>query len=708
MNAEQLREALRSPDGATIDRFEVLRQIASLVADPDRHSLANEMVLRALDQRALFTPYESLLDALARALGLFPYLEREALTFRDAVAYECHRPVNMADGFVFHREQAEVYRRLLSGDSVILSAPTSFGKSKIIDAIIAANQFRNIVIVVPTLALMDETRRRLARLSNGYGLVTHLSQRPGDRNIFVFTPERAVAYEHFPAIDFFVIDEFYKLDAMSTDRTRAVTLNQAFYKLRKAGGQFYLIGPNIKQVPEGLEAAFRCVFYATKFTTVVSEHMSVPGTGDDIERLKHLCHDLREPTLIFCRSPARVNEVAHALVADRVDCEVSDLLPAARWAGRHYHDDWIFGKALVAGVGIHHGKLPRALAQYVVRMFNELKIKFLVCTSTLIEGVNTKAKNVVILDNKIAKEQIDFFTFNNIKGRSGRMFEHFVGHVYLFADPPPEQLPFVDFPLFTQDKDVPDSLLIQMEKKDLEPSSEERVRKYYEQDTLPISVLRENASIDPDAQLRLARYLLEAPANWSTKLSWREFPTTDQLLAACELIWSFLVQKERSRGGVFSARQLTFKVRQLYRVRNTSERVRQELRPGQYAAKTPDEAVERVLEFERTWAGFELPRYLMALSRIQRAVFESRALPFGDYVAFASQVECLFYDPVVSALDEYGVPCQVGVKIVGALGHPADLDVALDRMRVLRVNQLGLDTFETDLLEDAIQFLPER
>ena len=701
MTTSELRENLRSAAAVRQQPFALLRNIACLVANPDQQLLAHEMVLRALEHRSGFAPYAPLLDSLVRSVGLFPYLEPETLGFRDSVAYEFHRPDNMGDEFVFHREQAEIYRRLLDGDSVILSVPTSFGKSKIIDAMIATGRYRNMAVIVPTLALIDETRRRLSRFSGSYKVVTHLSQEPGDHNVFVFTAERAVAYDRFPAIDFFVIDEFYKLDSMSDDDSRTVALNQAFYKLRKLGGQFYLLGPNIQKIPEGMESAFRCYFYPTQFTTVVSEQIRVPGTGQEIERLINLCRAFNEPTLVFCRSPARVNEVAHALVDAGVGGDVPELEAAATWSGKHYHPEWIYGRALLKGVGIHHGRLPRSLAQYVVRMFNELTLRFLVCTSTLIEGVNTKAKNVVIFDNKIAREQIDFFTFNNIKGRSGRMFEHFVGHVYLFNDPPAEQLRFVDFPLFTQGKETPDSLLVQMEDEDLVSGSQQRMQKYHSQNVLPMSVLRENASIDPEAQLRLALHLLEDPRRWASALQWNRFPNSAQLKAVCDLIWSFLVQASRGRGGVRSSRQLAFKVWQMFRVPSTAERVRQELRPGPYAAKSPDDAVERILDFERTWASFELPRYLMAVSRIQKAVFEPLGLPAGDYSTFASQIECFFRNPVVAALDEYGVPPQLGERLSSLVGEDQDLDAALLKLRRLDVESLDLDPFEKDVLSDA-------
>jgi hypothetical protein len=705
MNTPELRAAIASLESAPEKSFEVLKQIGIYLADPQTATVGQELLLRALEKKGVFEGAADLLNALVRSAGLFPYLDPEELSLRDAIAFEYHRPENMIEDFVFHREQAHVFRRLMNGDNVILSAPTSFGKSKIIDAVIASGKHDNIAVVVPTLALIDETRRRLSMFRETYKVITHVSQEPGDRNIFVLTAERTVAYDRFPPVTFFVIDEFYKIDTEGADSTRAVALNQAFYKLRRMGAQFYLLGPSIQSVPDGLQEAYRCYFYPTRYATVASEQIRVEGSGSEIQRLVRLCSELKEPTLIFCRSPARVNDVAAALVEAGFGIEAEGVDDAADWAASEYHPEWIFGKAIRAGVGIHHGKLPRSLAQYVVRCFNELRLRFLVCTSTLIEGVNTKAKNVVIFDNKIARIPIDFFTFNNIQGRSGRMFEHFVGHVYLFNEPPTAQLPFVDFPLFTQSDLTPESLLIQLDATDLAPASKERLRSYSEQAVLPLEVLRANASIEPDAQIRLAREIQSRASALHPLLAWTQAPTGPQLEAVCELIWRHFVAATRSKGGVFSARQLAFKVWQMQRTPDIAARVLQELRPGPFAAKTPDDAVERVLEFERTWASFELPRYLMAISRIQGAVFGMANLSIGDYAPFASRVECFFKTPVIAALDEYGIPIQLAEKLQRHLRSTEDLDTALEDLRVMESQRLNIHPFEREVLEDALRSL---
>ncbi len=701
MNLSDLRAALSAPDRIVSERFKILRSIAGLL-NSERQSEAREALLRALEHRELFDEMEPILDALVRETGLYPYAEVENLDLSDRIAYEYHRPENLEGVLVFHREQADIYRRLLGGESVILSAPTSFGKSRIIDAVIASQHYQNIVVIVPTLALIDETRRRLAAFAQHYKIITQVSQEPADRNVFVFTAERTNAYRMFPRVDFVVIDEFYKIGALAEDKHRTVALNQAFYRLVKSGAQFYMLGPCVKEIPPGLEERFRCTFYPTTFATVVSEEVAVPDSDNDIQSLVGLCRSLSEPTLIFCRSPKRVNEVASALVNAELGL-TSELEDAADWLARTFHPDWILPKALLSGIGIHHGKLPRSIAQFTVRAFNEEQLRFLICTSTLIEGVNTKAKNVIILDNEIAREKFDYFTFNNIKGRSGRMFEHFVGRVFLFHPPPQELLPLVDFPLFTQNADTPDSILVQMDNEDLSEESRRRIEKYRRQELLPLDVLKEHFVVEPDDLLRLAEAITMLPSEKANSLSWNRIPDFDQLKFCCELMWEYLV--DRSHAGVFSGSQLAFKANRLRTNPSVRKRVEDELAPGRFAAESADEAVERVLEFDRTWASFELPRLLSALSAVQKHVLSQRGLRPGDYSFYASQLENLFRKPFQVALEEYGLPLQITDKLSPILRDSEDIDAAISRIKSIPSDQINLEPFERELFEDCRAYL---
>ncbi len=441
-----------------IKQFEILQAVANEVnKDPDS-MIAKELVLRSLENSQLFSKTLLILHSLVREVGLFPYLDKDILSLRDTIAFEYHRPKNL-DDIVFHQEQLPIYRKILEGKNIVLSAPTSFGKSKIIDALVSDEIFQNIVIVVPTLALIDETRRRLTQeFSSLYNIVAHPSQNSIEgKNIFIFTPERVIAYkDNFPKINFFVIDEFYKIGGQNEEDNRVIALNEAFYYLfKKQKAQFYMLGPNIQSISDGAGKRFNFEFISTDFNTVITEtvHLYPSSKEDRLNKLVEICSSITEQTLIYCKSIPQVYEVAEALlIGNTPPANYLHANIVADWLKSEFHPDWVLPRALKQGVGLHYGPLPRSIAQEMVRLFNDEKISFLICTSTLIEGVNTKAKNVVIYENKIARAKLDYFTFNNIKGRSGRMFEHFVGRVYIFDDEPQQELPFVDFPLYTQDE----------------------------------------------------------------------------------------------------------------------------------------------------------------------------------------------------------------------------------------------------------------
>ena len=267
-----------------------------------------------MDRRSAFEPYTQILDGLTRRLGLFPYLDGERLDLADRLTYEAFRADSLDDGTVFHRPQAQVYWKLMEGENVVLSAPTSFGKSLIIDAVVASGKHAEVLVIVPTIALIDETRRRLSRkFGASYRILTHGSQVRGERNVYVFTQERFLdaAIEQ---IDFFVIDEFYKLGDADE---RCMLLNQVLYKLLKTKAQFYMLGPNIQGLAESSSASLNYVGYIEKYRTVVADVEDHRGAGDEFARLVALCQTLHEPTIIFCSSPSRCAKVAEVLVAGR-------------------------------------------------------------------------------------------------------------------------------------------------------------------------------------------------------------------------------------------------------------------------------------------------------------------------------------------------------------------------------------------------------
>ena len=710
LTATEIRSLLAGPPAMLRDSaFDVLTGISALGAS-DTEKTSRELLIRALDRRDVIDGATPLLTALVRQHGLFPYLpDPDRLGTADRIAYEIHRPIG-TDDLVFHAKQAEVYRLLADGHNVVLSAPTSFGKSLIIDAIIATGIHRTIVLIVPTIALIDETRRRLSRrFRSQYKIITHPAQPPAERNIYVLTQERLldIPNSQFPHVSFFVIDEFYKLDS-AHDEERMVLLNHAFRRLHATGAQFYLLGPNIDGLAKGVHDKLQFQFISTDFQTVTldTEFQDV-GKHSLQEAVANRCRTLRGPTLLYVRSPNRAREVARWLLDAGLGQRDRDLDDAADWVAGTYHPQWMVARALRNGIGVHHGKMPRALAHHIVRLFNNGRLPWLIVTSTLIEGVNTIAENVIIVDNKVATRNLDFFTYSNIRGRSGRMFKHFVGKVIVYGEPPADEKKTVDIPAYSQRSGTPTSLLIQLPWNELTQASRDRLEPLYRQQAVTIDTIREATGVDPQKIVDVASMLHENPAAWSARLTWSGRPTYDQLKTACRFVYQ--LSGGRSRNGVSSADQLAMRIdlirRHQGRIRPLAEAQMQFDAQRLSKEASADQAVENVLDFIRGWPGHQFPRLLIVLQAITEDVFRRHSLPAGDYRHYAAVAEALFRQPILTTLEEYGLPAPLTARLLRFLsssGQTGDqVDEVLENLRHLPVIA-GLSRFESDMLRDTI------
>lgn len=704
MTVEDLKSVISDPARFRQQAYEVLREIATRYAaaedaqDEEARQEARDLVIRCLEQKEAMREVRSIHDALLIQVGLFPYIDdADDLPLADKLLFEAHRPlVEPRESFVFHETQAQVYALLMDGKNVILTAPTSFGKTLIVDALVASGNYNNVVVVVPTIALIDEVRRRLSQLNAqrglGFTVIAHPGQRQGERNLFVFTQERLLEEEHLPDIDLGVIDEFYKL-SLERDRDRATLLNLALARLRRKAKQLYLLGPSVGRV-EAPPDRMGYTYIPSLDSTVAVDLVHVRKSGDERADLITVASKLDDPTLVYVRSPARAHEVARWLV--EANLGAGGVPEAAEWVGDHFHPEWTLVASLKAGIGIHHGRIPRALGQYMVSAFNEERLRFLVCTQTLIEGVNTTAKNILIVDGTIMRQKLDLFTFRNIQGRAGRMFNHFVGRVYLFNDPPQTALPVIDIPLFSQPAGTPPELLLGLPDDELEPRSRDRIAPYLEQRLLNPETLRENG-VDPDAQLAVARELEEDPQRWSRELAWSGFPRFEQLEAAANVMWDHF--RPSRRWGARSARQLT-QMTLMARGQTVQQLIANQVAFRRSQGDSVDDAVLDVLTFFRSGLTFGLPKYLRVLDRIQREVFERHGLPYGDYRQYAGMAEAAFESPLLMSLDEYGIPIELAKRLRNSLLRPdANFDDVLERLRT--VDSAALGAFEAELLRGA-------
>ena len=107
------------------------------------------------------------------------------------------------------------------------------------------------------------------------------------------------------------------------------------------------------------------------------------------------------------------------------------------WLGKNYDYNWNLTLLAKRGVGVHNGSLHRSLSQIQIKLFEENEgLNRLISTSSIIEGVNTSAENVIVWMTSGRGLQFSNFAYKNLIGRAGRMFKHFIGNIYVLAKRP--------------------------------------------------------------------------------------------------------------------------------------------------------------------------------------------------------------------------------------------------------------------------------
>ena len=685
------------PSLASKSEFELKSEVFSILQDASlriQNSPADDPELLAvvprladlISQRAELQSFREAFSALARSVGLWNYVDRAAASARDELAAE--RATIPGLGLTLHREQLSALHTLSAGKNLILSAPTSFGKSILIDALLYQRRFSRVAIVLPTIALLDEFRRRLiTRFGNEFDVLMHHSEREEkDRVIFLGTQERLINRDDLGTLDLVVVDEFYKLDPNRRDE-RAVTLNAAVYKLLGKSKQFFFLGPNIDGVFASDDSRWRFEFLRTRFSTVAVDTIDLKSVPDKDSRLhKEIASETNWPALVFVSSPDKANKLAGEIVEQGV--KLGNGAALSRWMVENYGGRWELSEAVASGIGIHHGRIPRALASRFVTLFNERKIPVLICTSTLIEGVNTVAKSVLIYDKTIANRPYDFFTFSNIRGRAGRLGKHHVGQVYLFHEPPGREDVEVAAPLFGDLDDAPDEFVVHMDEGDISPAVSDRLADMAEWVGLDPAQIRRFSGLGVETLVGL-RAATGAATRARAPIAWSGRPSFDNLAATCEVICK--VTKSHTFG-CGSPRQLALyisKLRQMHTMKAFYQ-----WHSDSYQGDA--QKIDNVFKFLRA-AEFSLPEYFAVVELFARINLPESQI---DYSLVLAELPRWFRAEPLKILEEQGVPIQISERFyrsgdtVKGLGNRLREAAATD--------QSSLSPMERQWIRDAL------
>ena len=567
-----------------------------------------------------------------------------------------------------HREQSDVLRMLLNDESIVVSAPTSFGKTFIIDAFIATKKPTNVMIIVPTIALMDEVRRRLQRKFGAeYKVITATDASLAERNILVFPQERAVGYvDTLDNLDLLVVDEFYKASS-EFDVSRSPILLKAILKLSKIAKQRYFLAPNIQSLAKNEFTKGMEFVYKLDFNTVFLEqhHLYKSIRGDEDAKKKVLLGLLRGSpvkTLIYAASYPEVNKVVTLLTAEMPVSDRPVLKEFADWLNESYGKDWVLTHAVSHGVGIHNGQIHRSLSQIQLRLFDMdgAGLDTMVSTSSLIEGVNTLAEAVVLWKNgkggpgggrRAGGPPLDAFMFKNIIGRGGRMFKHFVGKIYLLEKPPEDEEKQLEI-------DFPDSILGGIDEVEHKESlNSEQIAKIITFRETMTTLLGADGfarlfggvgkfqASNSDLILEIAESMAANPSEWNG-LAFLNNSNPEKW----DRILYLLIRLQPSNWDIQYGKFVRF-------VKILSKNWSVGL-PQMLDELAPDVDVEMFFKLERN-VSFKLAALLHDVNALQKEMFNGGV----DVSAFVSKLSHAFLPSVVYQLEEYGLPRMISRKI---------------------------------------------
>lgn len=336
---------------------------------------------------------------------------------------------------VLTQQQLEILS-LLENNSVFVSAPTSFGKTFVALEFIKRNEntLNNIVFIVPTIALMNELLKKIYYyFSDKFNICINSSEDIEGKNIFIFVPERSdnvfINKIKNVKIDLLVFDEIYKLKAERekdiTGDDRLISMNRVYLTLLKKSNKILLLGPFIRKI----------TFDQTKLKIIkfYTNYMPVCSTVNKINSNEWQTKLIDGKTLVYFKSPEEIYLNIDSIIENtsvKPDL-VEKYSEEIKYLKNKIGDNWYVIEMLKRGIGIHHGKIPMFLRKFFETEYNFGSITTLLCTSTLMEGINTPTDRLFIV-GKISNS----FELNNLIGRVGRLNPQFpiLGNVYICND----------------------------------------------------------------------------------------------------------------------------------------------------------------------------------------------------------------------------------------------------------------------------------
>jgi hypothetical protein len=444
-----------------------------------------------------FAPSNLMLDPALRKEGKYSELSSYFAKLR-IIAHDLKNQVLVKDTtYTLTAFQRDLWRVIDENQLIGISAPTSAGKSfliylKVVEAI--SRGASRIIYVVPTLSLISQVTSDISQLLRKHQLneieVLNSYEQELQSFIYVVTQERAIVLfseEGIKNLDILIVDEVQNLEKVASDgESRPKILYDVMMDVRSdvEVGKIILSGPRLKNIANlgfqvfGEESAEKSTdappvlsltysvskqdkkFFINQYSALfdtplrlrISEDKVINGLGKTtyteqfnlylhhvLGRLAGDVNVVFSPTASQARRSA--NEYTRALGEQFMPENPAELNNLRQYLEESVHPRYELAKMAKRGVAYHTGKTPMHVRKSIEFATSMRWIDTLFCTTTLMQGVNLPANNVVIRNpNLFTRRQaarnvtLSPYEFANLRGRAGRLLVDFIGRTVVLDE----------------------------------------------------------------------------------------------------------------------------------------------------------------------------------------------------------------------------------------------------------------------------------
>lgn len=383
----------------------------------------------------------------------------------------------------------------MENDKILgISAPTSAGKSFVIllRLLKMLNEHHlDVVYIVPTLSLVNQVtedfNRGIKKLNIKNCLITNnfvLDDYKQYNTVYVITQEKAIEAfseyaDPFPKKLILVADEIQNIERMveeHDERSKILFDSLIEFGQKNNVDQVVVSGPRIDNISD----VGKCIFgeetirHATEISPVLNLTYSIKKNGSEYF-FKQYCKLNKIPivkrienidmirgygkirlsdeylvfldkfvdsvgngtqNIIFASTPASARKIAVRLGGSIQNPE-RELI---KYYKETVHDNYALCTTLLNGVAYHHGKLPMHVRRTLEKAISDNRIPKVVCTTTLLQGVNLPAQNVFIrnphlyLKRTTDSTELSAYEMANLRGRAGRLLKEYIGRTFVLDE----------------------------------------------------------------------------------------------------------------------------------------------------------------------------------------------------------------------------------------------------------------------------------